>query len=593
MRRHTILGLLLSATLGSAACSDEVMDLSPQDQISDADVWRDASLAEAFLLDIYRGVGHGYNGTTLWSMTDDGHNTRGGGTAQTMLSNVSPSSLGGVSGARFSHYVWGDLYRSIRQANIFLAEIDATDFPAEQRDRMKGEAHFLRAYFYHNLFKIYGGVPLITRPYELNDDFEIARASLEETVDFIVGEADAAAGLLPLEQGADDLGRATRGAALALKARVLLFAASDLYHANPSGMAETGFTGPQDRQARWRAAQEAARAVMDLGAYSLFRPTPASAEEATKNYADIWLSRINEEQIFVRFFLKSRGTADIPNVGRYHGPNGYHNWGSNTPTQNLVDTYRMADGARFDWSNPVHAAAPYANRDPRFYATVHFDGATWVTRPPDVVNLDPAGVIQTFSSITLPDGRELPGLDTRNGPIEAWNGTYAGYYVRKFIDPTVDHQFEAQDIPWIFIRYAEVLLNYAEASLELGELAEATEAINEVRGRAGMPPLPATLSQAELREEYRNERRVELVFEEHRFFDARRWMIAPEAFGENGKGIDIQVRGTDPADRSTYYDYQYDIIDIEERAWDDKVYFMPIARDEVNRNGLLVQNPGY
>lgn len=594
MRRHILLAALaITATIGGTACSDDVMDISPQDQISDADVWKDVALAEAFLLDIYRGVGHGYNGTTLWSMTDDGHNTRGGGTAQTMLSNVSPSSLGGLSGDRFSHYLWGPLYRSIRQANIFLTQIGDSDFPAEQRDMMKGEAHFLRAYFYHNLLKVYGGVPKITRPYTLNDDFEIPRASFEEMVEFIVADADSAAALLPLQQSANNLGRATRGAALALKARVLLFAASDLYHENPGGIPETGFTTAQDRQARWRAARDAAQAVIDLGVYDLYRPDPADAEEATKNYADIWLSRTNQEQIFVRYFLKSRGTADIPNVGRYHGPNGYHNWGSNTPTQNLVDAYRMADGSRFDWNNPEHAATPYADRDPRFYATVHFDGAQWVTRPPDVVGLDPTGVIQTFSFITLPDGTEVPGLDTRNGPVEAWNGSYAGYYVRKFIDPTVDHQFEAQDVPWVFMRYAEVLLNFAEASLELGELQDAVDAINRVRRRAGMPELSAAMGQDALREEYRNERRVELVFEEHRFFDARRWMIAPEVFGVDGKGIDIRVKGTNPADRSTFYDYQYRIIDIEERAWDDKVYFMPIARDEVNRNGLLVQNPGY
>ena len=593
MKRPIYLALLALGSLSLGGCNDDIMNLSPRDQVSDADVWTDPALAESFLFDIYRGVGHGYNGTTLWSMTDDGHNTRGGGTAQTMLSNISPSSLGGLSGARFSHYVWGDLYRYIRQTNIFLLEIENTDFPAAVRDRMKGEAHFLRAYFYHNLLRVYGGVPLITQPYGLNDDFEVARASWEETLDFVLAEADSAARLLPLQQGPDDLGRATRGAALALRARVLLYAASDLFNENPSGMSVTGFTSPQDRQARWREAQEAARAVMDLGVYSLFRPFPASAEEATGNYADIWLTRVHDEQIFVRYFLTSRGGTDIPNVGRYHGPNGYHNWGSNTPTQNLVDAYRMADGSRFDWANPSHATAPYANRDPRFYASVHFDGARWVPRPPDAVNLDPVGVLQTFSALTLPDGTRVPGIDTRNGPIEAWNGTYAGYYVRKFIDPSVDHQFEAQDVPWIFMRYAEILLNYAEASIELGELAEATEAINQIRRRAGMPALPAGLGRDELREEYRNERRVELVFEEHRFFDARRWMIAPRVFGESGKGIDITVKGTDPADRSTYYDYRYRVIDIEPRAWQDKVYFMPIHRDEINRNRLLVQNPGY
>ena len=592
MRRHTfVAGFVALAALGTVGCNDDVMNITPQDQISDADVWTDPALAEAYLLDIYRGIGHGYWGTSLWAMTDDGHNTRGGATAQTMLANVTPSSIGGLSGSRFSHYLWGDLYGYIRQANIFLEQIDQTTFTAEQKAAMKGEAHFLRAYFYHNLLKVYGAVPLITEPYGLNDDFQIARASFAEMVDFIVAEADSAARLLPLEQSADNLGRATRGAALALKARMLLFAASDLYHENPSGMPEVGYTSAQDRQSFWRAAQEAARAVMDLGMYDLYGAEPASAEEASQNYADIWLDKVNEEQIFLRYFLVTRG--DIPNVGRYQGPNGYHNWGSNTPTQNLVDAYRMADGSSFDWSNPAHAAAPYENRDPRFYATVHYDGGRWVTRPPDAVHLDPVGIIQTFTEVTLPDGSTVPGLDTRNGPIEAWNGTYAGYYVRKFVDPAVDHQFEMQDVPWIFIRYAEILLNYAEDSIELGDLAEATDALNRIRRRAAMPEFPAGLSAEQLREEYRNERRVELVFEEHRFFDARRWMIAPDHFGDDALGIEIRVSATDPRDRSTYHDYEYDVIDIQDRAWDDKLYFMPIARDETNRNGLLAQNPGY
>lgn len=586
----SIIVVLFSLSL--SGCDDSIMDLKPLDQLSERDVWNDPALAEAFLYDIYRGIGHGLNGTTLWAMTDDGHNTRGGGVTQHNQANISSSSLGAIGGSRFSHYRWGDLYSSIRDANIFIEGIREANFDDEERkNRMKGEAHFLRAFFYHNLLKMYGGVILTTKVYQLNEDYTAARASFQETVDFIIADADSAAALLPLTNPAAEAGRATKGAALALKARVLLYAASDLYHLNPFGMEETGYTNAQNREAFWRAAKNAAREVIDLGIYELYRAEPAAGESPAQNYADLWLNPVNNEIIFARYFIKTRD--DIPNVGRYAGPNGYHNWGSNTPTQNIVDAYRMADGSKFDWNNPAHAAAPYENRDPRFYASIQYDGAKWVPRPSDVVHLDPVGIIQTFATLTLPDGSEVPGLDTRNGPIESWNGTYSGYYLRKYIDPTVDHQFEMQEVPWIFIRYAEVLLNYAEASIELGEEDDARWALNQVRRRAGMPPFDVSVSGEELKEEYQNERRVELSFEEHRYFDVRRWMIAPETLGQNAKGIEILVKGTDPTDRSTYYDYQYSIIDVEQRAWDDKMYFFPIARDELNRNDKLVQNPGF
>src|SRR6266550_1174222 len=200
---------------------------------------------------------------------------------------------------------------------------------------------------------MYGGVPLITKVYGLNEDYKVARNTFKETVDFIVANADSAAALLPVSYSAADVGRATKGAALALKARVLLYAASDLYNVNPSGQPETGYTGSQDRTALWRAAKDAAKAVMDLGVYSLFRPAPANAQEAAKNYGDLFLQPMSQEVILSRFFLSTRDDGAYPN--RDNGPNGYHTWGGNTPIENLVDDYRMADGSKFDWSNPAHA----------------------------------------------------------------------------------------------------------------------------------------------------------------------------------------------------------------------------------------------
>src|SRR5690625_1662071 len=245
-----------------------------------------------------------------------------------------------------------------------------------------------------------------------------------------------------------------------------------------------------------------------------------------------------------------------------------------------------------DWGNPEHASAPYENRDPRFYATILYDGAQWRPRPTEGAEIEPHGIIQTFERLTLPNGDTRAGLDTRNGPIEDWNGGYSRYYLRKFIDPNVNHSSsEKQEVPWRVLRYAEVLLNYAEASIELGDDADARRELNKIRARAGMPDIQD--SGEALKERYRNERRVELAFEEHRYFDIRRWKIAPEVM-VNAQGIEIMVEATDYRDRDTYFNYQYNIIpNINQRGWNDRSYFTPIDINEMRRNDSLRQNPGY
>ncbi|HEY6157261.1 MAG TPA: RagB/SusD family nutrient uptake outer membrane protein [Gemmatimonadales bacterium] len=578
--------------LGLSSCNG-VMDLTPKDQFADDAVFADPNLAQAFVNDMYRGLGHGLYEIMLASISDESHFIHNYNTEPVVKSIITSSDRGAIDDGRFAHYNWAPTYSRIRQTNIFLSKIDGTTFDAALKQRMKGEVFFLRAYFYHNLMRMYGGVPIITKVYGLNEDYQVARNSFQETVAFIVANADSAAALLPLSYSGIDVGRATKGAALALKARVLLYAASELYNVNPSGQPENGYTNvtAQDRTARWQAAKDAAQAVMDLGIYGLFRPTPANAQEAAKNYGDLFLQSMSQEVILSRFFLSTRD--DGYNPGLHNGPNGFHTWGGNTPIQNLVDDYRMADGSKFDWGSAAEAAAPYANRDPRFYASIAYDGAPWRPRPDDVKNLDPVGIIQTFRALKLPDSSVVPGLDTRDSPVENWNGAYSGYYIRKFVDPSINAQFTKEQVPWIFFRYGEILLNYAEASIELNQLTDAINVLNQIRVRAGMPPFSAALGQAALRDEYRNERRVEMAFEEQRFFDVRRWMTAPQVLSKVAGGINIFLDGTSRTDRTTWHNYRYAVDTVQTRAWDDKMYFMPIRFDELNRNSLLKQNPGY
>ena len=266
----------------------------------------------------------------------------------------------------------------------------------------------------------------------------------------------------------------------------------------------------------------------------------------------------------------------------------------------------MMDGSKFSWSNPQQASAPYVNRDPRMYASIMYDGSTWKPRTADVATKDPMNQIQTGTyEVVDGTGKKVThfGLDTRKSTVEDWNGSYTGYYMRKFTDPTptlVD-QSAFQQIPWPFLRYTEAVMNYAEAAIELGQDAEARTWLNKVRFRAGMPAF--TESGAALRERYRNERRIEMAFEEQRYHDARRWMIAPVTLGRKANYISINGTLKPGKTVSLYkydpvnYDYSYRVVEIdpgkENRQWADKMYFLPIRRDEINRNNKLVQNPGY
>lgn len=582
-----ILGFAM--VLYTSSCNTDYLNVSPEDRFGNEAVWQDPSLVQAFVNEMYRGLNHGMRELMLGSLVDESQFIHNYGSAQVVQSNLTPADVGSFSRGDFDEFNWEQLYGRIRQVNLFLERIEDVPFTEEalsQKDRLKGEVHFLNAYFYHNLVRLYGGVPLVTKAYGLRDDFAISRSSLDECIDYIVSEADLAASLLPTGYADDaaNLGRATKGAALALKSRMLLYAASELY--NNSSWAG-GFSNPDliatsgDRTAKWQAAKDAAKAVMDLGLYSL-----QQTGDPVKDYTDLFLLKDSKEAIFSRYFIKSRGWEDGALPGLANGPNGYHNWGGNTPIQELVDDYEMTDGTKFSWSNPTHAAAPYANRDPRFQASILYDQALWRPRPSDVKDIDPVGKV-IIRSVETASGVYTPGLDTRDGPIEDWNGGYSGYYLRKFIDPSVVHEYAAaggnQEAPWHFFRYGEILLNYAEACIGLGQEAEAKTTLNLLRARAGMPDI--TESGAALVQKYQNERRVELAFEQHRYFDIRRWMIAPTAMGRNANGIVITQPLAGPV---TYVRNK-----VQDRAWSDKMYWLPISQDERNRNSELVQNPLY
>ncbi|WP_420154456.1 RagB/SusD family nutrient uptake outer membrane protein [Siphonobacter sp.] len=600
-----------------ASCNGDFVNKQPLGEVVLSTVWQDGPLAEAFVTDIYNGFGQGgLDEQMLASLSDEAlftHPGRGINTFTEARSN--PADIGWVNNT----YEWGAMYTRIRACNLAIENLTSPQFnDPTLATRLLGEAKFMRAYYYQQLTRYYGGVPIIDRAYKLGEaDYTVTRNTYEECINFITKDLDDAATAL---KGKSMLpGRANEAAALALKSRVLIYAASDL-HDVPTAKAKSAtisaFAKPEilgyvsgSRADRWKKAKDAAKAVLNLTSYGyeLNLSAPVSKEQGTTNYINVSTSKNGGEKdlILGRYFidLKDEGGAW---VGRNNGPNGYHNWAGNTPLQNLVDDYEMMDGSKFDWSDPSKATTPYQNRDPRFYGTILYDGATWKPRPSDVAGRDPNNQIQTGQyQVTNASGAVVAaaGLDTRQSSVEDWNGSRTGYYMRKFIDPNpaIVDQNTRQQVPWPLIRYTESLLNYVEACIELGEDAEAKTYLNKVRFRAGMPAITETGNA--LRERYRNERRVEMAYEEQRYHDARRWMIAPNTLGNQARII--QITGTLKAGKtvSIYkydpnnYNYKYQVTNIdpgiENRKWLDKMYFVPISRDEINRNSKLLQNPGF
>lgn len=465
-------------------------------------------------------------------------------------------------------------YTAIRRVNDFLNPLVEVNLEAYRLDPAPGsqtiykerlaeiknwkyEARFLRAFYYFELVKRYGGVAIIKETLPLNADFSsLKRNTLEECVQFIVDECDSVSvnGALPtVYSNTDNLGRATKGAALALKSRVLLYAASDLY--NSPEMWTQGYANAElislpsgDRKKRWEAAAKAAKAVIDL----------TEANYGLENdYTIIGKTFNSKEMIFVR-----RATAN-GDFERTNFPVGLAvGRGSVNPTQNMVDAYEMKDGSAFDWSNPSHAQNPYYNRDPRLGFSIFHNESL-------------------FNKVTLLEIYE----GGQHGKGVA-NATATGYYIRKFVDESLDLvQGRTSVHSWVFFRIAEIYLNYAEALNESdpGNANILTYA-NKTRQRTGVNmPLITETEQGAARERIRKERQVELAFEGHRLWDTRRWMTATSDLSKDVYGVECQYKD---------YEFIYNRIKVENRVFEPKMYFYPIPQSLLFTTGnQWVQNP--
>lgn len=533
--------LLFISTISS--CNN--LELTPLDKLSEVDTWNDQSLIQLYVNATYNTLLHGFQQDLLSAACDEAYNIHNWTNLRVIQrGELTPDNVGNI-GSKVNYFNFA--YNNIRNINIFFSKIEGAPVDATFKNSSMGEMKFLRANLYANLIWRYGGVSIITKVFELNDDFTVSRASYEECVDYIAKELDEAAALLPPDQPDSELGRASTNACKALKARVFLYAAS--IQNNPT----------HDRS-KWEAAAQASEALLNAG------------YELNPDYQSVFLA-YNKEIIFARHFTQANNT----NFNLEQGRNGSDGYGGHNPTQNLVNAYEMAATGELPYIeqdngslivNPLSGYdpnQPYTGRDPRFEASILHDGSIWAGRETESYH----------------GGKDSP--ESNSG----FNASLTSYFLKKFIIesiPPVGSTLKPTN-PWVFFRYAEVLLNFAEAKFELGDEATARQYLNMVRARQSVHMPAITDTGEELRKRIQNERRVELAFEEHRFFDVRRWNIAEVTERKPLLGMNIQMKGNTKT---------YTISNVFNRSFQVANYLVPIPRAEIDKSqGALVQNPGY
>ncbi|TDH24523.1 RagB/SusD family nutrient uptake outer membrane protein [Segetibacter sp. 3557_3] len=471
---------------------------------------------------------------------------------------------------------WSNSYFGIRRATIFIKNIDKVPLEklsaanALTKRYYRAEARFIRALLYFELVKRYGGVPLLgDTTFTLEDNLDIPRNNFDTCINYIVSECSAVKDSLILETAMTDgyWGHVPRGAAVALKTRALLYAASPLYNGggietDPVKKALTGYLTYDP--ARWQRVLAAAEEFMGLGYYSLISSaTPATA------FSSVFTVKRNLEIIL------ARQSGNSSNLEVSQSPigfvsNGTISQGLTSPTQNFVDAFPMRNGlAITDPASGYSAANPYTNRDARLDATVFYNGLRWLG----------GRAVQTHEG----------GLDRPNTTTVQ---TRTGYYLRKFLaDFSTGTAYSNQSHNFPIFRYAEMILNLAEALNEVGRMEDAVTQLIRIRARAGITAgtnnrygIKAGITQAELRAAIQNERRIELAFEEHRFWDVRRWKIAEQVLNTTLNGMRITGTGTTAT---------YQVVPVGTAVFQPKLYHMPLPYDETTKNTALIQNEGW
>ncbi|MDD2594773.1 MAG: RagB/SusD family nutrient uptake outer membrane protein [Bacteroidales bacterium] len=611
-----ILGILACV---SVSCSRPFLEPWPPDAARSADdVWGNYKYTKGVLEAVYAdnimapyvNDVNGYG--MLASATDEAEHSVSTAAVQNFTNGVwnptrVPTRLygGPWTSTRYWRQPWFNAYLGIRKVNTFLENVDHSvliddiDDPTRRYDRtyFKGQAYFWRAFLQFQLLRDYGSFPISTSVEEFDGDLKRPRNTMDECVAQILKDCNSAIDSLPLLWDEANWHRANATAAMALKSRLLLYYASPLYQGDFES-----FGSPKNTVGdvnRWVAAADAAREAINANEFYGLTPVtkytrPFSNTGTYNNVVHLAANLANKETIFAT----GKTTTYSRQNEYYNLPAGVDGcYGYTNPTQEMVDAFEVVTGSGskakavpFDWTNPAHAKDPYANRDPRFYASINYNGYLWGT------SSSKAYYIDTYEGGVHRD-RTLP------------NSTKTGYYFRKFLSESVysnvSGNYTTPSRGRVAFRFAELVLNYAEAMNEAygpevvdpnGELRidginTAKGAIDAIRARVKMPAIAKGLTQDEMREVIKHERQIELCFEGHRFYDLRRWKEG-EKLGEPIHGIVITPTGFDSKNRPV--GFTYEVEKVEDRVWRDCMYWWPIPYSElVKYAGALKQNPGW
>lgn len=528
--------------VGFTSSCSDFLDRYPLDELSDSSFWKTENDAMMAVTDIYGCL-------PTWDQDEDINSDNAVHGIKWAAGNISKGVYDPMDQS------WAGSYTPIRQCNLVLEKVKDIEMSDESRKKIEGQAYFFRAFVYFNLIRSFGDVPYIDKPLNLTDVEDITRTPREEVYAKVMADFDKAIEYLPEEWDAANTPRVTKGAALAMKARAAL------YYNN------------------WQVAADASKAVMDLGKYELYDAGN------TGKYQELFWEKsdgCDENILYVQFNYPDKthyliGWECFPTLG----------WGGMNPTQSLVDAFEDKDGAPISKSTIYNEKDPFKNRDPRLEVNVLHDGEEMYGVTIKVKPLNSSG---------------------KTGIEQHGDATATGYYQQKWLDPSIDPQSEGWNMgkDWVVIRYAEVLLTYAEAMNELHPLsAESFDAVNQVRRRVGMPDLQNTdpskptycATQDELRKRIQNEWRVEFALEGgKRMWDIRRWGIAKEVLNAPFLGLKMKpVEGVVDGKPAIvdYILYEGENIKLAGSHYEDHNYLLPVPQTEIDLNPKLTQNPGY
>lgn len=542
MKSNLFYIIFLLGLFGFSSCSD-FLDTTPKDRISDKQVWQNEKRVDMYVNSFYQYLHDwGAYGSKQFS------NNLTEGLTETLKYG---SSAAGNRYGDANHYVfqpekfspdggllkaWTSAYEGIRRINEFLVGIEKySELTVEKNLTLEGQARFFRAFLYFQLAKRHGGVILYT---DMNLIKSKNRSSANETWDLIASDLDFAASALPKEWDNVNKGRVTKGAAFAFKSRVMLYAE------------------------RWESSKIAADSVFALNKYLL-----------VNNYADSWKGNNSESILEYNYVSSASGPNHVFDM--YYAPYGEieNLGGSATPTQEMVESYEKSDGTKIDWSlwhqeGGTTTPPPYNDLEPRFHATVIYNGATWKGKVMENCIDGINGRYMDYREDTYAKGR-----------------TTTGYYLRKLMDEgNTNLNTIKSSQTWVEIRLAEVYLNRAEANYRLGNEGLALNDLNEIRKRPGVNlPIKVNISGDEIFDAIRQERKIELCYEGHLYWDMRRWKLAHVEYNN------FRVHGMKITKDPAGYLYEYVDCDLENRFFWEKTYVFPVPQSEFTNNSVIEQ----